>query len=1057
MASSGMPVYAEQASKPEISETDKKLVPETGTASVLGIKKLYAEEPSTLTTGMDFNVAIKTLAAGTAKSHNNWDSLIQSVQVVNTRPSDSTPTKDVSANKDGSYLAWWDAETSTIKLYSNSGDVILNPDSSNMFGGCEGLTILDVSNWNTSQVTDMSAMFYGCSSLITLDVSNWETSHVTDMSNMFNSCWDLNPLNVSNWDTSQVANMSNMFYSCSSLTTLEFSNWDTSKVTSMRYMFNDCSELATLDVSNWKTSQVTDMSGMFAACSSLTTLNVSKWDTSHVTDMSIMFSRCSSLATLDVSKWNTSRVTGMGDMFYNCSSLTTIYIGDGWNTDKVTISDTMFYNCTNLPNFDASVVDKTHANALPDGYLLTKTLKLRYLANSSYVLSGTSDYGTPINMVVTSNKNGRMSLKNIEKGTYTLTEVSPTDGYIKNSVKYTVTVTDSGVSVTPDNADYYYETTDQKVLFNEPYHAFTIQKASSTDSTIGVAGAEFLLSGVSDYGTEVSQTQTTGSTGIATFDHLEAGNYLLTETKAPEHYALDPISRVVSINKYGTVKIDGLPKEGSSFVWTDIRNADGTVTITKKWNDTLTGTNAAGRTLPSIVISTQRTIPDAVTITYDAGDGYFGTDQNNKTNRVTYSEVVDQNGNILSVSVSKGQEMTPTLSGKTFDAWYLDTALTNKAPDSIADYIKENTTEQMITLYAKYAPTLTTGKKFNEAIKTLAAGGYRPYNATEDLPLIQSVQVVDTRPSDSVTTKDVSANNDGSYLVWWNAETHTIKLYSDSGAVILNPDSSYMFYGFRELTTLDVSKWDTSQVMNMKNMFYFCNSLTALDVSNWDTSRVTNMFGVFGDCSSLATLDVSGWDTSKVTDMSRMFYMCQKLISLDVSNWDTSNVTNMRWMFRECVNLTTLNVSGWDTSKVTDMSSMFEFCGFLTSLGVSKWDTSNVTSMYDMFNGCSSLTTLEVSKWHTSKVTNMSDMFSNCEKLTTLDLSGWDTRQVTDMSEMFYDCGSLTAIYIGEGWNTDKVTASFNMFEYCTKLPNFTFIVDKRQANAGPGGYMTLK
>lgn len=1058
MASSGMPVYAEQASKPEISETDKKLVPETGTASVLGIKKLYAEEPSTLTTGMDFNVAIKTLAAGTAKSHNNWDSLIQSVQVVNTRPSDSTPTKDVSANKDGSYLAWWDAETSTIKLYSNSGDVILNPDSSNMFGGCEGLTILDVSNWNTSQVTDMSAMFYGCSSLITLDVSNWETSHVTDMSNMFNSCWDLNPLNVSNWDTSQVANMSNMFYSCSSLTTLEFSNWDTSKVTSMRYMFNDCSELATLDVSNWKTSQVTDMSGMFAACSSLTTLNVSKWDTSHVTDMSIMFSRCSSLATLDVSKWNTSRVTGMGDMFYNCSSLTTVYIGDGWNTDKVTISDTMFYNCTNLPNFDASVVDKTHANALPDGYLLTKTLKLRYLANSSYVLSGTSDYGTPINMVVTSNKNGRMSLKNIEKGTYTLTEVSPTDGYIKNSVKYTVTVTDSGVSVTPDNADYYYETTDQKVLFNEPYHAFTIQKASSTDSTIGVAGAEFLLSGVSDYGTEVSQTQTTGSTGIATFDHLEAGNYLLTETKAPEHYALDPISRVVSINKYGTVKIDGLPKEGSSFVWTDIRNADGTVTITKKWNDTLTGTNAAGRTLPSIVISTQRTIPDAVTITYDAGDGYFGTDQNNKTNRVTYSEVVDQNGNILSVSVSKGQEMTPSLSGKVFDALYLDAALTNKAPDSIADYIKENPDVREIPLYVKYkdAPTLTTGMTFNSAIKTLAAGTDKSYYSTDSL--IQSVQVVDTRPSDGVATKDVSANNDGSYLAWWDAETSTIKLYSESGDVILNPHSYYMFFNCDNLATLDVSNWDTSYVTDMNNMFYGCSSLTALNVSKWDTGKVTNMSRMFDGCSKLTTLDVSKWNTSKVTNMGEMFSGCSSITTLDVSGWDTSQVKNMNAMFCDCSSLTSLNVSGWSTSNVKNMSVMFCFCSGLTTLDVSSWDTSQVTNMSYMFYDCSSLTALDVSNWNTSKVTNMSSLFDSCSDLSTLDISNWSTSNVKDMSSMFFKCSKLTTIYVGPNWNTDNVTSSRNMFTYSTNLPNFnSSVVDKTNAHAGPGGYMTLK
>ena len=903
MAVSGMPVYAEKAPAPEVTEQKDDAQASAEGESVLGIKKLYAEEPSMLTTGTSFSGAIKTLAAGKSKTYSSADSLIKSVQWVNTLPSGSITTKDVSANQDGSYLAWWDAGTSTIKLYSESGDVVLNPDSSSMFRNCKSLTSLDVSNWDTGKVTNMNRMFSGCGSL----------------------------------------------------------------------------------------------------------------------------------TTLDVSKWDTSQVTNMGSMFYNCIRLTTIYIGSGWNTDKVTFSGYMFTDCSKLPNFDASAIDKTHANADPDtGYMSYKVADLKYLRDSSFVLSGTSDYGNFVNMVVSSDKNGRMSFKNLEKGTYTLTEVSPTDGYIKNSVKYTVTVTDSGVSVVPDNADYYYETADQKVLFNEPYHAFTIQKTSSTDSTIGVAGAEFLLSGVSDYGTEVSQTKTTGSTGIATFDRLEAGNYLLTETKAPEHYALDPIPRVVSINKYGVVKIDGLSKEGSSFLWTDIRNADGTITITKKWNDTLTGTNASGRALPSIVISTQRTIPDAVTVTYDAKDGYFGTDQTNQTNVVHYSEAVDQNGNILSVDVSKGQEMTPSVAGKAFNAWYLDFALTKKAPDAIADYIKVNPDVREISLYAKYKdpPMLTTGQKFNAAIKTLAAGKSKSCYDTDSL--IQSVQVVNTLPSDSITTKDVSADHDGSYLAWWDAGTSTINLYSKSGDVVLNPDCSYMFYYCSELTTLDASNWNTSQVTDMSRVFYECRKLTTLDVSGWNTSKVTTMSWMFNSCQSLTTLDIPGWDTSQVTNMSYMFGSCRSLITLDVSGWNTSKVTTMSWMFRDCSKLTTLDVSNWNTGKVTSMGSMFQSCSSLTTLNVSNWNTGKVTNMQGMFNGCSNLTTLDVSNWNTTKVTRMFRMFDSCR--------------------------SLTTIYIGPNWNTDKVTDSGNMFRSCTRLPNFnSSVIDKTNAHAGDGGYMTLK
>ena len=54
-----------------------------------------------------------------------------------------------------------------------------------MFDACSGLQTLDVSNFETSQVTDMSSMFDACSGLQTLDVSNFDTSQVTNMRGMF--------------------------------------------------------------------------------------------------------------------------------------------------------------------------------------------------------------------------------------------------------------------------------------------------------------------------------------------------------------------------------------------------------------------------------------------------------------------------------------------------------------------------------------------------------------------------------------------------------------------------------------------------------------------------------------------------------------------------------------------------------------------------------------------------------------------------------------------------------------------------------------------------------
>ena len=199
------------------------------------------------------------------------------------------------------------------------------------------------------------------------------------------------------------------------------------------------------------------------------------------------------------------------------------------------------------------------------------------------------------------------------------------------------------------------------------------------------------------------------------------------------------------------------------------------------------------------------------------------------------------------------------------------------------------------------------------------------------------------------------------------------------------------------------------------NAFGDCSNLASLDVSKFDTSNVTDMEGVFNNCSKLISLDVSGFDTSKVTDMSDMFDGCSGLTSLDVSNFDTSKVTQMGVMFLGCEKLASLDVSNFDTSKVTNMGGMFNNCSKLISLDVSKFDTSKVTNMGYMFYGCS-FTSLDLSKFNTSKVTNMNNMFYSCQKLTSLDLSNFDTSKVTEMAGIFYDCPALNSISFGHKW-----------------------------------------
>ena len=58
-------------------------------------------------------------------------------------------------------------------------------------------------------MTNMSGMFENC--LLVVDLSNFDTSNVTNMSNMFYGCRDLSSLNLSKFDTSKVTDMTTCF------------------------------------------------------------------------------------------------------------------------------------------------------------------------------------------------------------------------------------------------------------------------------------------------------------------------------------------------------------------------------------------------------------------------------------------------------------------------------------------------------------------------------------------------------------------------------------------------------------------------------------------------------------------------------------------------------------------------------------------------------------------------------------------------------------------------------------------------------------------------------
>ena len=350
-----------------------------------------------MTEGLDFNAKLKALKTATNKIEHFKKSPVApaaSMNAVNIEDEDS----------DYEIKLWLDPTDQTAYYYAEPERVYLNTDSSYMFYSrynsreIRGILEIDLSNFDTSQVTNMYGMFYDMSNLTMLDLSSFNTSKVTDMSGMFAGLLNLTTLNVSHFDTSNVTNMDAMFYGMSSLTALNVSHFNTSKVTNMDAMFYGVSNLTTLDLSNFDTSQVTDMGYMFSYMSNLTTLDLSNFDTSKVTNMDSMFYGMSSLTTLDLSNFDTSKVTDMSGMFHGTSSLTSLNLSN-FDTSQVTDMGSMFAEMLSLTTLDLSNFDTSQVTNmsgmfyLNDMYISEDKLETIYVNNDFNTTKLTSFIG----------------------------------------------------------------------------------------------------------------------------------------------------------------------------------------------------------------------------------------------------------------------------------------------------------------------------------------------------------------------------------------------------------------------------------------------------------------------------------------------------------------------------------------------------------------------------------------------------------------------------------------------------------------------------------------
>ena len=164
---------------------------------------------------------------------------------------------------------------------------------------------------------------------------------------------------------------------------------------------------------------------------------------------------------------------------------------------------------------------------------------------------------------------------------------------------------------------------------------------------------------------------------------------------------------------------------------------------------------------------------------------------------------------------------------------------------------------------------------------------------------------------------------------------------------------------------------DSPQDIN--NEYFFNYSQSIIIIISWNVSIISTK-NMFLDCHNIIEIDLSNFDSSQIIDMEGMFYLCNNLISLNITNFNTSQVKYMHYLFHGCSSLISLNLSNFDTSKVNRMEGMFSSCSKLTLLDLSNFKITretlynNFAFFFSMFIGCNDLEYINFKKLNLSSI-----------------------------------------------------------------------------------------
>ena len=526
----------------------------------------------------------------------------------------------------------------------------------------------------------------------------------------------------------------------------------------------------------------------------------------------------------------------------------------------------------------------------------TDSVTGRGAAGAVFTLSGISDHNNQVDRTAVSGSDGKVVFQDLERGTYTLTEVSPAEGYLPplNNV-YTVTGTGTtnvffsitGEGVENDGGNF--------VIKNEPMTTMELQKTDAITKKF-LRDAVFCLKADSSLSDTIANLNAKTRAQIralypdASEDELNA----LYEKALVWEQGADGYKQTVdgSNTSLGTYLFKELPR--GNYVLEEVSSPKGYGALGRTYSVNVGSEN--GRFLITFTDKDSH-----MSYVYYDGDDYTSTSDASKAEayRITNDQTYEDGKTVIK-------------------SWIGGTGEDGKFPVLHLKNEKPEEKPKKVTINGNLKTLINNNRsKFT--------GFKRVYDYDESDVSFKSYKL------------EGVDDEDGVIYMRWNSTINKIEWYSDAAKIYFPIDASQMFSncdsaGFTSFTFGDVdSPFDTSKTTTMKEMFRNCTNLTSLDISSFDTSNVTNMYGMFWNCNKLTSLDLNNFNTSKVTDMSYMFNRCNSVSSINVSSFDTSKVTTMYLMFgnggdnysNSNNSLKTLDLSSFSTESLTNIRDMF--------------------------------------------------------------------------------------------------------------------------------------